>query len=310
MFKDKKFTRLFIIYVLLLIATMTVTLILIYDICDNYEKNSSLTLVNQTIDDLKQNKNLSLTCDFLPSFDEHGNVSYILKDENNEDTCKISLIKYDNTLFDLALFKIDKIEPLKQYTILSTSNIDEYDYKEIPFLKQINESLIDFPILFKDVTSPIYSFNEIEKIYGYTLVKVNDSTYLSLKKLDDKTQVEIKEEANNLVNMYSRYIATKVSKETMLSVIQTRTPLYQRLLSYRPIYSWNKSISINDVKISDAYDFGNNYYLVNASYEFITESDNGPIVDKTTLSLVLKKQYNKYIITEISNTFYYDLFAD
>ena len=310
MFKDKRFKIFYVLYITILIVSITIALINFYNICANYENNSAQTLVNNAIASLKQEKHLDLTCDYLPSYDSQGNVSYILKDSNKEDTCKVYLEKYDNTLFNLALFKIKEIEPLKKYAIVSVDKADEYDYKEIPFFKPINESIDDFPILYIKESSPIYSYDEIKCDENNTLFEIKEHTYLSLKNVDDNTQAKIKSATVELINIYNNYIAKEINKDVMLSVTQKNTPLYQRLSEYIPTYSWNKDTSINDVNISNAYELGNDYYLVNATYTFVTITDKGPVADDTTLCLVLKKINNNYLITEISNYFYYNLFEN
>lgn len=307
MFKNKKFNIFYIVYVSILIILMIGVLKYVYDACEEYEENSSLTLIQNTIEKIKNEKGLDLTCNNIPSIDDKGNVSYTLSDEE-ADVCKLYLQKTSNTLFDLALFKIDKIEPLKVFTILSTSEETGYDYSDIVFFRQIKENLRNFPNIQKTNYDPVYSLSEIEVDDNHELVKVKDNTYLSLEKLDDDKQEEIQRYANKIINIYSGFIGGEISKDEMIYYVQYGSPLYNRLLIYKAFYTRHESISINNLDISKAYYLGNDYYLINAKYVFNTVINSETISDDTTLSIVIKDNGYNYSITEIANYFYYDLY--
>lgn len=307
MFKDSKFKKFYITYISILVIIMIGVLIYIYYACKEYEDNSSLTLIQNIIEKLKEEKNLTLTCNNIPSIDDKGNVSYILKDEESE-VCKVYLEKTSNTLFDLALFKINRIEPLKTITILSTNQENEYDYSDIVFFKQLDEDLTSFPSIYSTTYNPVYSLNEIGVDDNHELIKVKDNTYLSLEKLDDGKQEEIQKYTNKIVNIYSNFIGGEVSKEEMMNYVQYGSPLYNRLLIYKAFYTSHESITIDNLEISKAYHLGNDYYVINAKYTFNTVINSETISDNTTLSLVLKDNGYSYSICEIANYFYYDLF--
>ena len=290
----------YLIFVLVLLFAIIGGLIWVWKQCDEYQKNSAATLVNEAGRKLSEETGLELESSMIPTINPEGTYDYVLK-SNGKPVAKVSLNKTKSGLLGIALFETKEVTSLVHYKVIipddcalnvENQTIDYMSAAEeytIPALKKLKDYGFSMKTYKKVDVDWVYDASQITVTKdGETLplIKLEEDTYLAADYYDGYVRQTIREKAAELSNKYALFMSNDYGYWDLDAYIISGSPLVDVLSGMDMTwFGYHDYTEVHDLMMSEPIEVGDRYAMINLSFNYDVIRWDG--TDRSPISLCL-----------------------
>ncbi len=277
---------LYLLLVLLLAGTIWYAARVIWAFCEEYQANSATTVMTETVEKLRSETGLDLSYSPIPTIDENGDSTYILKiDKTPVGKARLHVKK---KVLTFALFELKDYEGSKSYEFYAPEGVvvkacgrevepvSEHQYVYDGYLRQFEDDR-KVSGFYRYKVDGVFDFSQIEiSCEGYELTESIQSTLDPItfyeKRFSPEVEAVIKERARLVSQLYSNYISLDVNWNTLAAEIMPGSVLniYIPALEVQ-WFNKHNSWSMNDVYISRPLCVNDRYAILHISYNYVID---------------------------------------
>ena len=286
--KKEKKTHVGLMFYLLLLVVLGFIIYkasgLVWDICEEYQANSATTVMEQTVAKLRADTGLDIGYSPIPTIDENGDSTYILKiDKTPVGKAQLHIKK---KILTLALFELKGWEGTRSYEFYAPEGVtvkscgqpvepvSTHHYFSDDFLQEYQDDR-KISGFYRYKIEGIFDFSQIEISYdGYELTESVQSTLDPItfyeKRFSPEVESVIKERARYAAQLYSNYISLDVKWAKLAAEIMDGSPLLDSIPTLEvQWFNAHNRWDMEDVYISRPLCINDRYALLQISYNYV-----------------------------------------
>ncbi len=301
--------KLYIVFLVFLLAFMGWALKQLWDFCDKYQKNCAETVLKETAEEVGRQYGLDMDYSSVPVVDPGGDSVYSLK-VDGKTVGKARLGIKERGILSLALYELKGVEGILSFSleapeaVVVTSEgklLDAQSLRIYPGMEQLKglEGNMAPPSLYSCRAEGLFSRDQISwetKSEDASRIRIEERGSGSEKEpirlqqyfADDEQAAKLKERAIQIAEKYSNYISKDVSWNTLSGYITKSSPLRTSIPSMEiQWYNWHSKAEVRNADISEPQILNDYYVLVNTRYDYVITREGKEYTVPTELALFL-----------------------
>ena len=324
--QKEKSAHIGLVFYLLLVVALGLTIykisVFVWDACAEYQANSAKTVMAQTVEKIRGETGLDISYSPIPSVDENGDSTYILKiDKTPVGKARLGVKK---KIFTLALYELKDYEGTRSFEFYAPEGVSvKLAGEDVPTEKRMYyfgaTTLYnygddrDIPLFYRYKVEGIYDFSQIEiSCEGHELTesvqpRLDPITFYE-KRFSPEVEEEIKERARIIAQTYSNYISLDVKWAKLKNEIMDGS----NLLALIPMlevqwYNAHNSWDMTDVCTSRPLCLNDCYALIHITYDYNIYRGSSESNFPTELAFYLHLDDDGvWRLAELGTNLYYD----
>lgn len=285
--KEKK-THVGLIFYLLLLVVLGFIIYkasgMVWDICEEYQANSATTVMEQTVAKLRADTGLDIGYSPIPTIDENGDSTYILKiDKTPVGKAQLHIKK---KILTLALFELKGYEGTRSYEFYAPEGVtvkacgqpvepvSEHHYFADDYLQMFQDDR-KISGFYRYKVEGVFDFSQIEiSCEDYELTESVQSRLDPIpfyeKRFPPEVEADIKARARTAAQLYSNYISLDAKWAKLEAEIMADSYLLYTIPSLEvQWFNAHDRWDMVDVSISRPLCINDRYALLHISYNYV-----------------------------------------
>ncbi|MBR0130666.1 MAG: hypothetical protein IJM08_05140 [Firmicutes bacterium] len=301
--------KLYIVFVVLLLALMGWALKQLWDFCDAYQKGCAETVLKETAEEVGRQYGLDLSYSSVPVVDANGDSVFNLK-ADGKTVGKARLSIREHGLLSLALYELKDVEGILEFSYEAPDDVavtaaqvalEPLSTRIYPGMEQLKELEGNMapPSVYSCRAKGLFSRDQVSwSIKGEVSSRIrieekgsgSDKEPIRLLQYfrDEAEAEKLKARAIEIAEKYSNYISKDVNWNKLAGYIMKDSPLRSSIPTMEiQWYNWHSKAEVRNADISEPLILNEYYVLVNTRYDYVITREGKEYTVPTELALFL-----------------------